>query len=110
MFNPTNCSPQEFTGTAYSDEGAKASLSSHFQMGSCQALKFAPNFKVSTAGKASKAQGASLTADIVYPTGALGRTRPARSRTSLGEGGSAEAAAVQVDDVAEGVYRGAVRS
>ena len=72
MFNPTNCSPQEFSGTAYSDEGAKASLSSHFQMGSCQSLKFAPNFKVSTAGRASKAQGASLTADIVYPTGALG--------------------------------------
>ena len=72
MFNPTNCNPQEFTGTAYSDEGAKASIGTHFQMGSCQSLKFAPNFKVSTAGKASKAQGASLTADIVYPTGALG--------------------------------------
>ena len=27
MFNPTNCSPQEFSGTAYSDEGAKTSLS-----------------------------------------------------------------------------------
>jgi hypothetical protein len=72
MFNPTSCSPQEFSGTAYSDEGAKAGISSHFQMGSCQSLKFAPNFKVSTAGKASKAQGASLTAKIVYPTGALG--------------------------------------
>ncbi len=72
MFNPTNCSPQAFSGTAYSDEGAKALLSSHFQMGSCQSLKFAPNFKVSTAGRASKAQGASLTADIVYPAGVLG--------------------------------------
>ena len=72
MFNPTNCSPQEFSGMAYSDEGAKAPISSHFQMGSCQALKFAPNFKVSTAGRASKAQGASLAVDIVYPTGALG--------------------------------------
>jgi hypothetical protein len=72
MFNPTSCSPQEFSGTAYSDEGAKAGISSHFQMGSCQSLKFAPNFKVSTVGKASKAQGASLTAKIVYPTGALG--------------------------------------
>ncbi len=72
MFNPTNCSPQVFAGTAHSAEGASAAISSHFQMGSCQSLKFAPNFKVSTAGKASKAQGASLTADIVYPTGALG--------------------------------------
>jgi hypothetical protein len=72
MFNPTNCSPQEFSGTAYSDEGAQAAISTHFQMGSCQSLKFAPDFKVSTAGKASKAQGASLTVQIVYPTGALG--------------------------------------
>jgi hypothetical protein len=72
MFNPTNCSPQEFSGTAYSGEGASASISSHFQVGSCQALKFAPNFKVSTTGRASKAQGASLTVKIVYPTGNLG--------------------------------------
>ena len=72
MFNPTNCNPQEFAGTAHSAEGASAPIGTHFQMGSCQALKFAPDFKVSTAGKASKAQGASLTADIVYPTGPLG--------------------------------------
>ena len=88
MFNPTNCSPQEFSGTAYSDEGAKALIGTHFQMGSCQALKFAPNFKVSTAGKASKAQGASLTADIVYPTGALGANQ-ASSQSNI--------AAVKVD-------------
>ena len=71
MFNPTSCSPQEFTGTAYSDEGAKAAISSHFQMGSCQSLKFAPNFKVSTEGRASKAQGASLAVKILYPIGPL---------------------------------------
>jgi hypothetical protein len=72
MFNPTNCSPQEFSGTAYSDEGAQASISSHFQMGSCQSLKFAPNFKVLTGGRVSRGQGASLTVRIVYPTGPLG--------------------------------------
>jgi uncharacterized repeat protein (TIGR01451 family) len=72
MFNPTNCSPMSFSGTATSTEGATASLGSHFQMGSCQALKFSPNFKVSTSAKTSKADGASLTAKIVYPTGELG--------------------------------------
>ncbi len=41
-------------------------------MGSCQSLKFAPNFKVSTGAKTSKADGASLTAKIVYPTTPLG--------------------------------------
>ena len=72
MFNPTSCAPQSFTGTATSFEGATAPLESHFQMGSCQALKFQPNFKVSTSGKTSRANGASLTAKIVYPVGNLG--------------------------------------
>ena len=72
MFNPTSCAPMSFSGTATSIEGATAALSSHFQMGSCQALKFQPNFKVSTSGKTSRANGASLTAKIVYPVGNLG--------------------------------------
>jgi hypothetical protein len=72
MFNPTDCNPMSFTGTATSFEGATAPLSSHFQMGSCRSLAFQPNFKVSTSGKTSRANGASLTAKIVYPTGNLG--------------------------------------
>ena len=72
MFNPTNCEPQSFSGTATSIEGATAPISSHFQMGSCRALTFKPNFKVSTAGKTSRGNGASLDAKIVYPTGPLG--------------------------------------
>ncbi len=72
MFNPTNCDPTNFSGTATSIEGATAALSAHFQVGSCQALKFGPNFKVSTSGKTSRAKGASLTAKIVYPVGNLG--------------------------------------
>jgi uncharacterized repeat protein (TIGR01451 family) len=72
MFNPTNCEPQAFSGTATSVEGVKAPLSSHFQMGSCRALTFKPNFKVSTSGKTSRPNGASLDAKILYPTGALG--------------------------------------
>lgn len=72
MFNPTDCSPQEFSGTATSNEGASVPISSHFQMGSCRSLTFKPNFKVSTSGKTSRKNGASLTAKILYPTGALG--------------------------------------
>ncbi len=72
IFNPTNCSAQSFSGTATSTAGASAPISSPFQMGSCQSLKFKPNFKVSTAGKSSRQNGASLDAKIVYPTGALG--------------------------------------
>ncbi len=72
MFNPTSCAPASFSGTATSTEGATAPISSHFQVGSCQSLKFAPDFKVSTSGKTSKANGASLDAKVIYPTGPLG--------------------------------------
>jgi hypothetical protein len=72
MFNPTSCEPMSFSGTATSTEGAVAPISTHFQMGSCRSLLFKPNFKVSTSGKTSKADGASLDARLVYPTGALG--------------------------------------
>jgi hypothetical protein len=72
MFNPTSCAPMSFSGTATSIEGATAPIASHFQVGSCQALKFQPNFKVSTAAKTSRADGAGLDAKIVYPVGNLG--------------------------------------
>jgi hypothetical protein len=71
MFNPTNCSPQSFSGTATGIQGATAPLSSNFQVGSCQSLKFDPNFKVSTSGKTSRKDGASLNVKILYPIGAL---------------------------------------
>ncbi|HXB64174.1 MAG TPA: hypothetical protein VNV42_04780 [Solirubrobacteraceae bacterium] len=72
MFNPTNCEPKAFSGTAYGSEGAQAPIASHFQMGSCRALLFQPDFKVSTSGRTSRAGGASLAVKIVYPAGALG--------------------------------------
>jgi len=72
MFNPTGCEPSSFSGTATSAQGATAPIGSHFQMGSCRSLTFKPNFKVSTSGKTSRKDGASLDAKILYPTGALG--------------------------------------
>jgi hypothetical protein len=72
MFNPTGCEAQAFSGTAYGTEGAQAPISSHFQMGSCRALLFKPNFKASAPGKTSRADGAGLNVKLVYPTGELG--------------------------------------
>jgi hypothetical protein len=68
MFNPTNCNPQSFSGTATSTEGAQAAISSPFQVLSCRTLEFKPSFKVTTAARTSKAGGASLDAKITYPT------------------------------------------
>jgi hypothetical protein len=72
IFNPTNCEEQAFTGTATSTEGTTAPLSSRFQVGSCQSLRFAPKFTVATAGHTSKALGASLTSKVTMPAGAQG--------------------------------------
>jgi hypothetical protein len=67
IFNPTNCDPQSFSGTATSTQGVQAGISSPFGVGSCQSLKFEPKFSVTTSGKTSKALGASLTAKLTYP-------------------------------------------
>ena len=74
MFNPTNCDPMSFSGTAWGTpppgaggSGASAPISSHFQVGSCRSLEFKPSFKVSTSGKTSRTQGASLSVRLAYP-------------------------------------------
>ena len=72
IFNPTSCDPQKITGTITSDQEAKASVQTPFQATNCQSLKFAPNFAVSTSGKTSKANGASLSVKLSYPSAPAG--------------------------------------
>jgi hypothetical protein len=71
-FNPTSCEAKTINATLQSTGGAKAGVSSHFQATNCATLKFAPKFTASTAGKASKANGASLDVKVGYPTGPEG--------------------------------------
>jgi hypothetical protein len=71
-FNPTNCSSLAVTGAISSDQGASVPVFDHFEVTNCAKLKFAPKFAVSTAGRTSKANGASLTAKVVEPAGAMG--------------------------------------
>jgi hypothetical protein len=72
-FNPTNCSPMPISGAINSAEGASSPVSVPFQITNCATLKFAPKFSVSTNAHTAKASGASLTARVVEPPGALGR-------------------------------------
>ena len=67
MFNPTNCTAQESTGTATGTEGATAPLNSHYGIGGCRELAFKPGFTAATQGKTSKANGASLHVKLVPP-------------------------------------------
>jgi hypothetical protein len=71
-FNPTNCNPLGISGTIGSVQGASAAVSAPFQVTNCANLKFAPDFKVSTAGKTSKANGASLSVKLTNPKAPLG--------------------------------------
>ncbi len=79
MVNPTNCNPSEFSGTAYgtappgqNEPNSEAHISSHFGVGACQALKFAPSIAFSTNGKTSKADGADLITKLTYPSAPQG--------------------------------------
>jgi hypothetical protein len=79
MINPTNCNPSEFTGTAYGTPppgqggpGATAPISSHFRVGACRSLEFAPNIVFSTNGKTSKQDGADLITKVTYPSAPQG--------------------------------------
>jgi hypothetical protein len=78
-FNPTNCSHQAITGTLNSIEGAAQSLSVPYQATNCATLKFAPKFAVSTSGKTSKANGASLKVKLAYPKAPFGSQANIRS-------------------------------
>lgn len=60
LFNPTNCQAMATESTVTSTDGATQNLSSPFQVGSCNLLKFKPAFKAVTSSKTSKANGASL--------------------------------------------------
>jgi hypothetical protein len=59
-FNPTSCEPMQIAGTLTSLGGLSAPVSSRFQAANCANLPFKPSFAVSTSGKTSKANGASL--------------------------------------------------
>ena len=79
MFNPTNCAGQQVTGTITGSQGASVGVSSPFAATGCAGLKFAPRFVVSTVGKASKADGASMDVKVLYPTGPEGAYANIRS-------------------------------
>jgi hypothetical protein len=68
-FNPTSCEALSVTGQAISTLGQAAGLSNRFQAGGCQGLPFKPSLTASTVGKASKANGASLTVKIAQKAG-----------------------------------------
>jgi hypothetical protein len=68
-FNPTNCSPLAITGNLLSVEGSSSTVSVPFQVTNCAVLAFKPKLTATTAGKTSRAKGASLSVRLTYPAG-----------------------------------------
>ena len=83
--NPTNCTPMSLTGTIAGGSTGEtlANVSSVFQASGCRSLKFAPKFSFSTVGRASKADGASLTTKVIYPYAGEGAVNLARVKVEL---------------------------
>ena len=76
MINPTSCEKLATSSTVggyatLSPGGAtaSASLSTPFQVGNCNALKFKPKFTAGTSAKTSRANGASLKTTLTMPSG-----------------------------------------
>jgi len=72
QFNPTSCEKMEVTGTIHSSEGGLDTIGVPFQVTNCEHLKFTPRFSVSTSGKTSKADGASLSTKVTEPSEPFG--------------------------------------
>jgi hypothetical protein len=72
VFNPTSCEPMSVHGRLSSTQGAVSEQAYHFQVTNCAALAFNPGFKVSTSGKTSREDGASLAATLTYPSAPQG--------------------------------------
>jgi hypothetical protein len=70
IFNPTNCNPMAIDATLTSALGASIPVATRFQATNCRALSFTPKFTVTTSGKTSRVNGASLDARIQVPAGA----------------------------------------
>jgi hypothetical protein len=68
-FNPTSCEVMSVGGEAISTLNQTTGLSNRFQVGGCQGLPFKPAMTISTQGKTSKADGASLTVKVSQQPG-----------------------------------------
>jgi hypothetical protein len=80
IVNPTTCDPSSISETI-TGAGANPAIpadqmtvgaSAPFQAADCSSLKFKPTFKVSTSGKTSRTQGASLSVKLTYPSNSFG--------------------------------------
>ena len=71
-FDPTSCEQLQITGTIKGYEHGSSPVAVPFKAHDCSNLKFEPKFGVTTSGKTSKANGASLSVKLAYPSAPFG--------------------------------------
>jgi hypothetical protein len=81
--NPTNCKQMSVRSTITSAQGVSASPSARFQVGECGRLVFTPTFTATTAGKTSRANGASLSVKLAFPAQSAGEANMAAVKVDL---------------------------
>jgi hypothetical protein len=69
MFNPTSCEPTQVSAMLSGTGGASVRVASRFQAAGCAGLPWKPSFTVSTQGRTSKANGASLDVRVAQKPG-----------------------------------------
>jgi hypothetical protein len=69
IFNPTDCALLHVEATMTGAQGGVSHSSVPFAVSGCHGLAFGPKFNTYTSGRTSRADGASLYAKLVYPTG-----------------------------------------
>ncbi len=69
IFNPTDCAQLHITATISGSQGTQSQVAAPFAVAGCAGLSFGPKFSVATSGRTSKANGASLDAKLVFPSG-----------------------------------------
>jgi hypothetical protein len=69
IFNPTDCAQLHIAATISGSQGTQAEESAPFAVSGCAGLSFGPKFTVAVSGKASRLDGTSLDAKLVFPSG-----------------------------------------
>lgn len=68
--NPTSCEPKTLTGAATALTGQSVALSSPFQVGGCDALRFKPKLAIRLKGGTKRSRYPALRAELTFPKGA----------------------------------------
>jgi len=69
VFNPTNCAAHSIVTTTSGSLGGSSTSTEPFAVTGCAALPFGPSIEVTTAGRTSKANGASLAVKVTQRRG-----------------------------------------